>query len=135
MQLNSQFNFLFLFACAFLLPKAIQRRSPLSVNLRFVAVAIPLRLWRRTYPFRLHQIYSGDRINILPLVVACTHYPCAPVPLRGTCKGYGVSIEVPLYPCAPKVQGVRGDRLWRKQRIAFLPRRGDRLWRKRKNRR
>ena len=33
-------------------------------------------------------------------------------------KGYGVSIEVPLYPVA-KGEGVRGDRLWRRGEICY----------------
>ena len=32
----------------------------------------------------------------------------------------GVSIEVPLYPFGVIAYGKRGDRFWRKQRIAFL---------------
>ena len=64
-----------------------------------------------------HQIYSGDRINILPLVVACTPYPFAfgDAPKVQGVRGKHRSTPLPLYPYAPKVQGVRGDRLW----IAF----------------
>ena len=52
-----------------------------------------------------HQIYSGDRINILPLVVACTPYPCAPVPRAPKVhRGKGVQVHW-------------GDRPWRRGEI------------------